>query len=131
MIPCWLAAALLLGGVQCPAGKENSDWATPTFGPSHPEFVLDFPASGVDRRTLPNGREFALIHGTITNASKALAMPPQLRIVLRDADDRVIYTFDVPALTEPLMPGESVQIDQTLVDVPKSAKVAEIGWKPE
>ena len=32
---------------------------------------------------------------------------------------------------EPLKPGESVTINEAVTDVPKSAKVAEIGWKPE
>jgi hypothetical protein len=30
-----------------------------------------------------------------------------------------------------LKPGESVTINEAVTDVPKSAKVAEIGWKPE
>lgn len=102
-----------------------------TFGAGNPDLVLAFPSERQDRRTLPNGTEYFGASGTVTNVSKQPQEVPPILIVLRDAKDKVVYTWDVTPPREMLKPGESVTINEAVTDVPKSAKVAEIGWKPE
>lgn len=110
------------------------DWlpvARPTFGPTRPDLELSFPAERQDRRTLPNGTEYFGASGTVTNVGKGVREVPAILIVLRDGKDKVVYTWDVNPPKDSLKPGESVNINEAVTDVPKSAKVAEIGWKPD
>ena len=102
-----------------------------TFGAGNPDLALSFPSERQDRRTLPNGTEYFGASGTVTNVGKQPQEVPPILIVLRDAKDKVVYTWDVTPPREMLKPGESVTINEAVTDVPKSAKVAEIGWKPE
>jgi len=102
-----------------------------TFGAGNPDLVLSFPAERQDRRPLPNGTEYFGASGTITNVGKQPQDVPPILIVLRDANRKIVYTWDVAPPREMLKPGESVTINEAVTDVPKSAKHAEIGWKPE
>lgn len=102
-----------------------------TFGAGNPDLVLSFPSERQDRRTLPNGTEYFGASGTVSNVGKQPQDVPPILIVLRDAKDKVVYTWDVTPPRDMLKPGESVTINEAVTDVPKSAKVAEIGWKPE
>lgn len=110
------------------------DWlpiSRPTFGGGRPDLVLAFPPARQDRRTLPNGTEYFGASGTVTNVGKDLREVPPILIVLRDANNRVVYTWDVAPPKEKLRPGESVTVNEAVTDVPRSARFAEIGWKPE
>ncbi len=109
------------------------DWvpvSRPTFAVEQPDLVLDFPADRQDRRTLPNGTEFFGASGTITNVGRETTRVPAVLIVLRDARERIVFSWEVVPSAKTLAPGESVAINEAVTDVPKSAKFAEIGWKP-
>lgn len=133
----WTIAALLfavisLGSIGAAAWYGLPDWvplARTSLVSAHPDLVLDFPRGRQDRRTLPNGTEFFGASGTITNVGKTRRAVPALIIVLRDAKGRVVYSWEVAAPKSQLAPGESVTINEAVTDVPKSARVAEIGWK--
>ncbi|WP_137680269.1 MJ0042-type zinc finger domain-containing protein [Aurantiacibacter suaedae] len=103
----------------------------PTFAMSPPDLQIDFPADQQERRELPNGTEFFGASGTITNIGTEQQAVPTLLIVLRDARDRIVYSWEVPPPKRQLAPGESVTVNEAVTDVPRSARVAEIGWKPE
>ena len=103
---------------------------TNTFAQAQPDLVLDFPPSRQDRRTLPNGTEFFGASGTVTNVGKTERSVPSILIVMRDARDRIVYSWEVVPPKRRLGPGESVTINEAVTDVPKSATAAEIGWKP-
>ena len=110
------------------------DWLPvnrPTFGNGRPDLVLSFPPARQDRRTLSNGTAYFGASGTVTNVGKDLRDVPPILIVLRDAQNRIVYTWDVAPPKDKLRPGESVTINEAVTDVPKSARSAEIGWKPE
>lgn len=104
--------------------------ARPTFAEAQPGLILDFPPSRQDRRTLPNGTEFFGASGTITNVGGSRRTVPSILIVLRDSRERIVYTWEVVPPKRQLGPGESMSINEAVTDVPKSAKFAEIGWKP-
>lgn len=110
------------------------DWVPiqrPTFAMAQPDLVLEFPPEKQDRRTLPNGTEFFGASGTVTNVGKTAHKVPSILIVLRDARDRIVYSWEVAPSKDTLAPGESVSINEAVTDVPRSAKFAEIGWKPD
>lgn len=127
-------AASALGLVAAASYWGLPDWvpiSRPTFAQAQPDLVLDFPAERQDRRTLPNGTEFFGASGTVTNVGKSAHNVPSILIVLRDARDRIVYSWEVTPPKRSLAPGESVTINEAVTDVPRSAKFAEIGWKPE
>ncbi len=97
---------------------------------TQPDLALSFPPNRQDRRTLPNGAEFFGVSGNIVNVGKQRRAVPTLLIVLRDAQNRVVYSWEVTSPKPVLAPGEVVPIVEAVTDIPKSAKVAEIGWKP-
>lgn len=133
MIGAILFAVLALGGIGAVAWYGLPNWvplSSGTFARAEPDLVLDFPPNRQDRRTLPNGAEFFGASGSITNVGKARQRVPVLLIVLRDTRDRIVYSWEVVPAKRELAPGESVTINEAVTDVPKSAKVAEIGWKP-
>jgi hypothetical protein len=79
---------------------------------------------------LPNGTEFFGASGTVTNVGRETRTLPPILIVMRDARDRIVYSWEVAPPQRTLAPGESVTINEAVTDVPKAAKFAEIGWKP-
>ena len=133
----WMAGAILfavlaLGTIGAVAWYGLPNWvpfSRSAFAQAEPDLVLDFPPNRQDRRTLPNGAEFFGASGSITNVGKTRQAVPILLIVLRDERDRVVYSWEVVPSKRELAPGESVTINEAVTDVPKSAKVAEIGWK--
>jgi hypothetical protein len=135
----WTAAAVLfaltVGGlIGAVAWFGLPDWlpvAKQTFGATRPDLELSFPAERQDRRTLPNGTEYFGASGTVTNVGKDVREVPPILIVLRDARNKVVYTWNVVPPKDVLKPGESETINEAVTDVPKTAKFAEIGWKPE
>ena len=44
--------------------------------------------------------------------------------------DRKVYELEVRSPKRTLAPGEAVTVNEAVTDVPRSAKVAEIGWSP-
>ena len=109
------------------------DWlpiARPTFGAAQPDLVLEFPPERQDRRTLPDGTEFFGASGTVTNIGQETRRVPAILIVLRDGRERKVYEWEVRPSKSELAPGESVTINEAVTDVPRSARIAEIGWKP-
>ncbi|MEZ5742710.1 MAG: zinc-ribbon domain-containing protein [Sphingomonadaceae bacterium] len=133
MIAAAIFAVVLLGLTVLISRFGLPDWlpgGTSTFAEAQPDLVLDFPANRQDRRTLPDGTEFYGASGTVTNVGDQERSVPSILIVLRDERDRVVYSWEVVPPQRRLGPGESVTINEAVTNVPKSAKVADIGWKP-
>ena len=103
----------------------------PTFALGQPDLQLDFPADQQERRQLPNGTEYFGASGTITNVGGEARRVPPILIVLRDARDRIVYSWEVEPPQRTLAPGETVTVNEAVTDVPRSARFAEIGWKPD
>ncbi|RDC58893.1 hypothetical protein HME9302_02566 [Alteripontixanthobacter maritimus] len=126
-------AALALGVVAAVSYWGLPEWvpvSRPTFAMEEPDLVLEFPPGQQDRRTLPNGTEFFGASGTVTNVGRTTQNVPAILIVLRDARDRIVYSWKVVPTKSRLAPGESLTVNEAVTDVPKSAKFAEIGWSP-
>jgi predicted Zn finger-like uncharacterized protein len=134
----WTMAAVLfavvaLGAAGAVARYGLPDWmplARTTFAEAQPDLVLDFPPNRQDRRTLSNGTEFFGASGTVTNVGQTRRAVPTILIVLRDARERIVYSYEVAPPKRVLAPGESMTVNEAVTDVPRTARVAEIGWKP-
>ncbi len=99
------------------------------FAEAKPDLQLNFPPNQQQWRPLPNGNTFFNVSGSIANASMERRAVPTLEIVLRDAHKAVVYSLEAAAPKPVLAPGESETIDQAIIDAPKSASTATIGWK--
>jgi len=132
----WAAAIFALlatGAIAAVSYWGLPDWvpvSRPTFALGQADLQLDFPADQQERRQLPNGTEYFGASGTITNVGSDAQSVPPILIVLRDARDRIVYSFEVQPPKRNLAPGESVTVNEAVTDVPRSARSAEIGWKP-
>jgi len=126
-------ATVAIGAIGAVYAYGLPDWAPfsrQTFAAAEPDLVLEFPPNRQDRRTLPNGTEFFGASGKVTNVGRERRTVPPILIVLRDSRDRIVYSWEVMPTKRQLAPGESVTINEAVTDVPRSATVAEIGWKP-
>ena len=101
----------------------------PLFG-ADPGLKVEFPASEQERRTLPNGAEFFGARVVVRNEGRETKRVPPLLIVLRDASERVVYSWELAPPQRRLAPGEAMTINEAMTDVPRSAVYAEIGWAP-
>ncbi|MEZ5710223.1 MAG: FxLYD domain-containing protein [Blastomonas sp.] len=98
------------------------------FAQTEPDLVIVAPPEDQERRTLPNGTELFAISGKIENRSRTNQPVLPLLVVLRDAQDRVVFSGTINPTVDSLAPGESVDFNEAMVDVPRSAHSAEIGW---
>jgi predicted Zn finger-like uncharacterized protein len=133
MVAAVVFAVVTLGLAGMVAWAGLPDWvpvARPTFAQAQKDLALDFPPKRQDRRTLPNGTEYFGASGTVSNIGRETRYVPVILIVLRDARDRIVYSWEVVPPKRELAPGETITINEAVTDVPKSAKSAEIGWKP-
>ena len=103
----------------------------PIFAMGQPDLQLDFPVDQQERRQLPNGTEYFSASGTITNIGGSAQDVPPILIVLRDARDRIVSSWEVQPPKRSLAPGETVTVNEAVTDVPRSAEFAEFGWKPD
>lgn len=99
------------------------------FAASQPDLVLSFPANRQDRRSLANGGEYFGISGSITNVSKQRRDVPLIEVILRDEHDRKVYSWEITPAKRVLAPGETLAVNEAVVDIPHSARSADIGWK--
>ena len=134
----WITAILLFAVVAAAAIGAVAEFGVPdwlpiphnTFAGSAPDLVLDFPKSRQERRPLPNGNDFFNVSGSILNAGTGRREVPTLLIVLRDMQNNIVYSLETAPPKTILAPGERETINQAIIDAPKSARAAEIGWKP-
>jgi predicted Zn finger-like uncharacterized protein len=134
----WMAGAILFALIAFAAIGAVAQFGLPdwlplphsTFADAEPDLVLDFPHNRQERRPLPNGSDFFNVSGSILNVGKERRAVPTLLIVLRDAHNRIVYSLETASPKPVLAPGESETVNQAIIDAPKSARAAEIGWKP-
>lgn len=136
----WTSAAIIFAGVSLAAVAAVSRYGLPdwvpfathaSFGGAQPDLALDFPPNRQDRRSLPDGTQFFGVSGTVTNVGKERKAVPNLLILLRDDHERIVYSWEVTPPRHVLAPGESESVIEAVTDIPRSAKFAEIGWKPD
>ena len=128
-----LFAVVALGSIAAAAWYGLPDWlpfARPSFAQEQPGLRLDFPAKQQGQRQLPDGSFFFEANGTITNTSAQSRTVPTLQVVLYDARGGQKFIQEIHSPKRVLAPGESVSVNEALVNVPKGALKAKFGWKP-
>lgn len=103
----------------------------PEFGPEQPDLSFDFPPAMQDRRQLPSGTEYFVANGTITNNGGETRRVPVLLVKLRDASNNVVFESEIVPPKRTLSPGETVTVQAGMPDIPRTARAAEFGWKPD
>ncbi|MGQ7829748.1 thioredoxin [Altererythrobacter sp. Z27] len=134
----WTAAALLFAVSAFGAIAAINIWGMPSwlpferpvFGMEKPGLKLDFPPEQQDLRTLPNGTEYLEVSGSVANTGRTTASVPSIMIALRNEQDQIVYTWEIVPPQRELAPGETMRISEAMVDVPRAARVIEIGWSP-
>lgn len=134
----WTLAAILfaivtISGIGVVARFGLPDWvpmSRATFGDAPADLALDFPANRKARHRLPNGTEYYSISGTIRNTGMQRRAVPPLLVVMRDAHNRIVFSWEVNPPKPVLAPGESVPLQVAQADFPQSARYTEVGWKP-
>lgn len=101
------------------------------YAENTPDLVIEFNAEDQDRRTLDNGTEYFAAKGAVHNKSSENQNVPPLLIVLRDSQDKIVFDWVVNLDTETLAPGQSINFNEAILDVPRSAQYADIGWAKE
>ncbi len=133
----WILAVILfavvaIGAIAAMASFGVPDWlplSHSAFAEAQPDLALNFPQSQQEWRPLPNGNTFFNVSGSIANAGRERRPVPTLEIVLRDGHNAVVYSLETASPKPVLAPGESETINQAIIDAPKSAHTATIGWK--
>ncbi|MEO1046528.1 MAG: zinc-ribbon domain-containing protein [Pseudomonadota bacterium] len=123
--------AVILGGAIYAYGLPQ--WLTvgqPEMGEEIAGLEIMLPIDEDDRRTLPDGTELFAASGSVVNKGSERRDVPDMLIVLRNADDRIVYEQEIRAPVDSLGPGEEARFDEALLDIPRSAVKAEIGWAP-
>lgn len=110
------------------------DWVPvtrPDFAVGEPDLQLDFPIDQQEKREMPGGQEYFAVNGTITNVGSQARDVPPILVVLRDARERKVFELEIIPEQSTLAPGESLDVTRAVLDVPRSARIAEIGWKAQ
>lgn len=110
------------------------DWVPvtrPDFAVGEPDLQLDFPLDQQEKREMPGGQEYFAVNGTITNIGSSTRSVPPVLVILRDARERKVFELEIMPEQTSLAPGESVDVTRAVLDVPRSARIAEIGWKAQ
>ena len=133
MIAAVLFAVVAMGSVAAAAWYGLPDWmpfAQQQFAEDQPGLKLNFPEKQQGPRPLADGSFFFETNGTITNVSQSSRSIPALLVVLFNARGSQVYVQEVRSPKRVLAPGESVAVTEALINVPKGAVKARIGWKP-
>lgn len=128
-----LFAAISIAAIGATAWYGLPDWmpfAKPVFAEDQPGLKLEFPAREQERYQLPNGTWYFSANGTVANTSQSARSVPSILIILRDSGGRIVHRAEVRSPKRVLAPGESADINEALVPVPKAGVRAEFGWKP-
>lgn len=75
-----------------------------------------------ERRPMASGNELFSVTGRITNPTDQVQAVPDIRANLLDAQDRVVFAWTIARPTARLQPGQSVEFNGAVLDVPKNAK---------
>lgn len=84
----------------------------------------------VDRRQLASGNELLEVRGTITNRTDEVQRIPQIRAELKDAQDRVVYSWSIAPPVRDLQARGTVTFNSANVDVPRGGRRLSLSFGP-
>jgi hypothetical protein len=83
--------------------------------------LLFYLAKPAERRKLPTGEEYFAFSARIVNSGDHKLSVPPVVVELRDAQDRLVFSWTTKADKASLKPGEEAAINESRVDIPKNA----------
>ena len=84
-----------------------------------PLTLIDNP---IERRSLDNGSEMFAISGKVVNPTNERQRVPDIRAELKDAQDRIVYSWTIRPEATTLAPKSSVEFNSAKLDVPVNSK---------
>jgi predicted Zn finger-like uncharacterized protein len=100
------------GGIGSLVGLSMAQDATPLT-------LIDNP---IERRSLDNGSEMFAISGKVVNPTNERQRVPDIRAELKDAQDRIVYSWTIRPEATTLAPKSSVEFNSAKLDVPVNSK---------
>jgi predicted Zn finger-like uncharacterized protein len=100
------------GGIGAAIGLSLAQEATPLT-------LVDNP---IERRSLENGSEMFAISGKVVNPTNDRQRVPDIRAELKDAQDRIVYSWTIRPEATTLAPKSSVEFNSAKLDVPVNSK---------
>lgn len=134
----WTIAAVLfavvaLGAIAATAWYGLPSWlpfAQQQFAEGQPGLKLDFPDKQQGQRELSDHTWFFEANGIVSNTSQSPRSVPTILVVLYNARGSQVWVQEIHSPKRVLAPGESVTINEALINVPRAARKARFGWKP-
>ena len=84
-----------------------------------PLTLIDNP---IERRDLDNGSQMFAISGKVVNPTNSRQHVPDIRAELKDAQDRIVYSWTIRPEATTLAPRSSVEFNSAKLDVPPNSK---------
>ena len=100
------------GGIGSVIGLSLAQDATPLT-------LIDNP---IERRSLDNGSEMFAISGKVVNPTNERQRVPDIRAELKDAQDRIVYSWTIRPEATTLAPKSSIEFNSAKLDVPVNSK---------
>lgn len=124
----WTAAAIAFFLVICAAGGALFYFGTPRWAVNmglvadrgEPD-LLFYLAKPAERRKLPTGEEYFAFSARIVNSGEHQLSVPPVVVELRDAQDRLVFSWTTKADKTVLKPGEEAAINESRLDIPRNA----------
>ena len=85
----------------------------------------------IERRELENGSELFAVSGQVTNPSGDRQRVPDIRVELRDAQGRLVFSWTITPQRRSLAPGASIDFNSAKLDVPANSKRLELSFAGE
>jgi predicted Zn finger-like uncharacterized protein len=95
------------------------------------ETPLRFTDKNVELRTMPSGSELFAVSGKVVNPTGDKQHVPDIRVELRDQQDRLVYSWRITPQTRSLGPKAAVDFNSAKLDVPPNARVVELSFASE
>ncbi|MEO9129573.1 MAG: zinc-ribbon domain-containing protein [Sphingomonas sp.] len=86
------------------------------------ETPLKFINNRIDRRDLINGSQMFAISGKVVNPTDTRQHVPDIRVELKDAQNRLVYNWMIRPEKTTLGPREQLEFNSAKLDVPLSSK---------
>ncbi len=99
------------------------------IGPEEtPLRLIDNP---IERREISNGSELFAVSGKVLNPSNDRQRVPDIRADLRDAQNRIVFTWTIIPQQRTLAPKSAIDFNSAKLDVPASSKKLELSFVGE
>ncbi len=135
----WTAAAVAFAVLVVSGGAAAAYWGVPdnvrnlfTIGAvTEPDLVIELPEGAQDHRTLPDGTIYFAANGTIVNPTDRAQRVPPILAELRDAQDRIVYSWVINPPIDVLPAGERRGFSEAKLDIPRAAETLTASWAPQ